>query len=149
MKKLICILFTCLLGTLLLAQNSAASICETKKTVIFFGNGVKSVKKDTYDSRNIIKQRLKAELPPEEFELVSSETLAELILKLTGATMRFAPSETIMLLVYCPALAGVPVIRPALSIAKPNGKLLVVKVSPMLSESLKCAANLMLSMACF
>jgi hypothetical protein len=71
MKKLIHITLSCLLGSMLLAETGAASICDTKDTVVFFGNGIKTAEKKAYDARNVIKQRLKAELPPDEFELLA------------------------------------------------------------------------------
>ena len=70
MKLFIYTLISCLFGALLLAETCTASICETKETVVFYGNGVKSLKKNAYDSRKIIMQRLKAALPPEEFEIL-------------------------------------------------------------------------------
>lgn len=68
MKYCICMLFLCLLGGLVLAETCAASICDTKETVIFFGNGVKTAEKQAYDSRNVIQHELKAILPTEEFD---------------------------------------------------------------------------------
>ena len=68
MKYFFCILVLCLLGGPVLAETCAASICDTKETVIFFGNGVKTAEKQAYDSRNLIQHELKAILPTEEFE---------------------------------------------------------------------------------
>ncbi len=68
MKYFFCILVSCLLGGLVLTENCAASICDTKETVIFFGNGVKSIKKEAYKSKETIKRRLKTIIPTEEFE---------------------------------------------------------------------------------
>ncbi len=68
MKYCICMLVLCLLGGLVLAETCAASICDTKETVIFFGNGVKTAEKQAYDSRNVIQHELKAILPTEEFD---------------------------------------------------------------------------------
>jgi hypothetical protein len=68
MKKTVSILISCLLGGLLLTETCAASICETKESVIFFGNGVKSIKRDARDSIELIEKRLKAELLPEEYK---------------------------------------------------------------------------------
>ena len=70
MKNFFCVLVLCLLGGLMLVENSAASICDNKETVIFFGNGVKSIKKEAYKSRETIARRLKAILPAEEFEVL-------------------------------------------------------------------------------
>ena len=65
MKMYVCILITCLFGGLLLTETSFASICDEKETVVFFGNGVKSLKRDAYDSIESIKKRLKTILLPE------------------------------------------------------------------------------------
>ena len=70
MKIYVCILITCLFGGLLLSDTSFASICDEKETVVFFGNGVKTLEDDAYDSQNIIKDELEKYLPPEEFELL-------------------------------------------------------------------------------
>ena len=70
MKKIISILFASLLGGLLLAGTCTASICDTKETVVFFGNGIKTAEKKAYDSMNVIKNRLQTELLPEEFEVL-------------------------------------------------------------------------------
>lgn len=70
MKYSFCILIACLITGLLLADTGFASICDNKETIIFFGNGVKTVKKKANDSKNIVKHRLKAELSPEEFEML-------------------------------------------------------------------------------
>jgi hypothetical protein len=101
MKHFICILILCLFGAMLLAETCTASICDSKETVVFYGNGVKSLKKNAYDSRKIIKHRLKATLPPEEFELLEFDIsyndthglpldlLESSMLILTGNTSRF------------------------------------------------------------
>jgi hypothetical protein len=52
---------------MLLVETCTASICDTKETVVFYGNGVKSIKRNAYDAIELIKKRLKATLPPEEF----------------------------------------------------------------------------------
>ncbi len=70
MKIYVCILITCLFGGLLLTETSFASICDEKETVVFFGNGAKSLKRDAYDSIESIKKRLEAILLPEEFEVI-------------------------------------------------------------------------------
>lgn len=70
MKNYACILITCLLGGLLLTDTGFASICDEKETVVFFGNGVKTLEKKAYDSQNIIKNQLEKYLPPEEFVLL-------------------------------------------------------------------------------
>jgi hypothetical protein len=56
------------MGGLMLAEDCAASICDTKESVVFFGNGVSTSEKKAYDARNIIKQELKSILPTEEFD---------------------------------------------------------------------------------
>lgn len=68
MKHIIFTLFVCLIGGLVLAETCTASICDTKDTEIFFGNGIRTTEKKAFDSRNIIKQRLKTNLTSEEFE---------------------------------------------------------------------------------
>jgi hypothetical protein len=68
MRQIIYKLIVCLLGGLVLAGNSSASICDNTESVIFFGNGVKTLEEDAYDSKNIIKKRLEIILPSEEFD---------------------------------------------------------------------------------
>ena len=68
MKYCICMLFLCLLGGLVLAETCAASICDTKETVIFFGNGIITPEDDAFNSQNIIKKRLKTILSTDEFD---------------------------------------------------------------------------------
>ena len=58
------------MGGLLLAQTCAASICESKETIIFFGNGIKTLKKNAFDAKTKIKEKLQEELPPEEFDRI-------------------------------------------------------------------------------
>ena len=70
MKKIISILFASLLGGLLLGETCAASICDTKETVVFFGNGILTAEKKAFESMNVIKNRLQTELLPEEFEVL-------------------------------------------------------------------------------
>jgi len=70
MKYYVYIFMLCLLGGLVMAETCSASICDTKETIVFFGNGVKTAEKKAYDSRNIIKDRLKAVLPAEEFKVL-------------------------------------------------------------------------------
>jgi hypothetical protein len=101
MKLFIYTLISCLFGALLLAETCTASICDTKETIVFYGNGIKSLKKNAYDSRKIIKQRLKAALTPEEFEILGFDVsyndshglpldlLESSIQMLTGNTSRF------------------------------------------------------------
>jgi len=101
MKHSITLLVLFLLGGLLLAETGSASICDTRETVIFFGNGIKTVEKKAYDSRNIIKQRLQVELPPEDFKLLEFDIaynkthslpldlLESSVQILTGNTSRF------------------------------------------------------------
>jgi hypothetical protein len=101
MKKLMYIFISCLLGTMLLAESSAASICDTKETVVYFGNGIKTTEDEAYDSRNILKKQLKMALPPEEYELLEFKVsyngthglpldlLESTVQVLTGNTSRF------------------------------------------------------------
>ena len=101
MKKIICILISCLLGGMLLTETCVASICNTSDTIVFFGNGMKSIKRDAYDSSELIEKRLKNLLPPEEFEVLEFDIsyngthtlpldlLESSIQILTGNTSRF------------------------------------------------------------
>ncbi len=70
MRSFIYILISCIIGSMLLAETSNASICDKKDTVIFFGNGVKSIKKDAFKAKESIKKSLKTKLTPEEFEVL-------------------------------------------------------------------------------
>ena len=70
MKFFYCLLISFFVGSMLLAETSHASICDEKETIIFFGNGIKSIKKDAFKSKEYIKKNLKTKLPPEEFELI-------------------------------------------------------------------------------
>ena len=101
MKNHICIFISCLLGAMLLAETCAASICDTKETAVFFGNGIKTTEDDAYDSRNILKQHLKIALPTDEYELLDFklsyngthglplDLLESTVQILTGNTSRF------------------------------------------------------------
>lgn len=101
MKKIIRILISCLLGGMLLTETCVASICNTSDTIVFFGNGMKSIKRDAYDSSELIEKRLKNLLPPEEFEVLEFDIsyngthtlpldlLESSIQILTGNTSRF------------------------------------------------------------
>lgn len=68
MKRILYLLITCFLGGIVLAEASSASICETKDSAIFFGNGVKSIKREARDAIEVIEKRLKLELSPEELK---------------------------------------------------------------------------------
>jgi hypothetical protein len=57
MKQIIYIPVICILWSMLLGGTCAASICDNKETVIFFGNGIKTSEKNAYDSRNTLKRR--------------------------------------------------------------------------------------------
>jgi len=70
MKHFCFILLWCLIGAMLMAETCVASICDTKETQIFFGNGIKTTEDGAFDSRNILKQYLQKVLPKEEFELL-------------------------------------------------------------------------------
>jgi hypothetical protein len=101
MKHFLYIIILSLLGGMLQAEACEASICDTKETMVFFGNGVQSVKRDAYDAIASIKKRLKVTLPPEEFEILEFDIayndthslpldLLESALQiLTGNTSRF------------------------------------------------------------
>ena len=101
MKHFIYILISCLICGLVQAETCSASICDTKETTIFFGNGLKTLEKKTYDSINIVRQRLISVLPPEEFEVLefdisyngthtlTLDLLESTIQILTGNTSRF------------------------------------------------------------
>ena len=101
MKFFYCILISFFIGSMLQAETTLASICDTKDTVIFFGNGIKTTEKKAYDSRNIIKQQMKIKLSPEEFETIDIklayngthtlplDLLESTIQILTGNTSRF------------------------------------------------------------
>ena len=70
MKNFYCILFSFVFGSMLLTETSTASICDQKETIVFYGNGVKALEDDAYDSQNVLKNQLEKYLPPEEFELL-------------------------------------------------------------------------------
>ena len=101
MKNFINILIICLIGGLVLTESSNASICDQKDTVIFFGNGIKSLKRDAHDSIESVKKQIKTELPPEEFAVLEFDVsyngthtlpldlLESTIQILTGNTSRF------------------------------------------------------------
>ena len=67
MKTIISLLCICLLEAMLLPGTTSASICDARESVIFFGNGVKTIEKQAYESRNKIQKLLKSTLPPEIF----------------------------------------------------------------------------------
>lgn len=101
MKLFFYLLLSCLLGIPLLAETCAASICDIKESVVFYGNGIKSTKKNAGDSLELIKKRLQATMAPEdftslEFSISYNETqglpldlLESAIQLLTGNTSRF------------------------------------------------------------
>ena len=70
MKPFLHIFMACIIGGMLLAETSNASICDKKESIVFFGNGVITLKKKAFDSKKIIEDSLKATLPPEEFEVL-------------------------------------------------------------------------------
>lgn len=70
MKSFIYIFIICIVGGMLLAETSNASICDKKETVIFFGNGVETIKKSAFKAKESIRISLKTKLPPEEFEVL-------------------------------------------------------------------------------
>lgn len=101
MKKILCLLLTCLFGGVLFVETSMASICDSKETAIFFGNGVITTEKKAFEANTKIQRRLEAELPQEEFmaleyKLAYNETyglpldlLESTIQVLTGNVSRF------------------------------------------------------------
>ena len=64
MKNFYCILFSFVFGSMLLTETSTASICDQKETIVFYGNGVKALEDDAYDSQNVLKNQLEKYLPP-------------------------------------------------------------------------------------
>ena len=101
MKKFICMLIACLLGGVLLTGNCNGSICDTSESVVFFGNGIKTLERNAYNSLYLMKKRLQAELAPEEFKVLEFrlayndthglplDLLEATIQILTGNTSRF------------------------------------------------------------
>ena len=70
MKSFLYIFVFTFIGSMLLTGTGTASICDTKETVVFFGNGVITTEKKAYDSKNAIQELLEIKLPPEEFEVL-------------------------------------------------------------------------------
>ena len=62
MKQLLCLLFICITGGLF-AEASHASICEQQETVVYFGNGIDTIRKQALDNSEVIEKRLMASLP--------------------------------------------------------------------------------------
>ncbi len=101
MKLFFCLLLLCLLSATLLAETGAASICDRKESVVFYGNGIKSTKKNAADALEVVKKRLQATMAPAdftglEFSIAYNETrglpldlLESAIQLLTGNTSRF------------------------------------------------------------
>lgn len=85
----------------MLAEPCVASICDTKETIVFFGNGVRSIKRDAFDSMESVKKSLKYTIPPEEFDILEFDVayndthsfpldlLESTIQVLSGNTSRF------------------------------------------------------------
>ena len=59
-----------LLGGMALPGAAAASICSTKETVVFFGNGIKTPEQKAYESMDLLKRQLEEVLPTEEYKLL-------------------------------------------------------------------------------
>ena len=101
MKLFFYLLLSCLFGATLLAETCAASICDIKESVVFYGNGIKSTKKNAADALEVVKKRLQATMAPAdfaglEFSIAYNETqglpldlLESAIQLLTGNTSRF------------------------------------------------------------
>jgi hypothetical protein len=70
MKQYICILISCLIGGILVSGTSSASICDNKETIVFFGNGIKTIKTKAYNSSKLINKQLKLALPTEDYEVL-------------------------------------------------------------------------------
>ena len=70
MKPFLHIFMACIIGGILLAETSNASICDTKEAVVFFGNGVITDEDSAYSSRDMITKRLETAMSPEEFEVL-------------------------------------------------------------------------------
>ncbi len=58
MKQFLYIFLACIIGGLLITETGNASICDNKESIVFFGNGVITLKKKAYDSQEIIKDSL-------------------------------------------------------------------------------------------
>jgi hypothetical protein len=70
MKPFLYIFIYSFIGSMMLAGTSSASICDTKETIVFFGNGIITDEDSAYSSRDIITKRLKTAMSPEEFEVL-------------------------------------------------------------------------------
>jgi len=70
MKHFTLIFMVCLLGGMLTAGTSTASICDSKDTVVFFGNGVKTVEKKAFESLKKVELRLQRKVSSEEFDVL-------------------------------------------------------------------------------
>ena len=69
MKQLLCLLFICITGGLF-AEASHASVCEQQETVVYFGNGIDTIRKQALDNSEVIEKRLMASLPEPEYKLL-------------------------------------------------------------------------------
>jgi hypothetical protein len=60
----------CFLGGIFSADIGFASICDDYETIVYYGNGIKGIKRTANDSSELIEKRLKAVMNPEEFKLL-------------------------------------------------------------------------------
>jgi len=86
------------IGCVLLAGQANGSICHKKETVVFFGNGIKSIKKEAFKAKEAIKNNLESELSPEDFAAlkfdVSYNRTHTLPLDLLESTIQLLTSNT-------------------------------------------------------
>jgi hypothetical protein len=98
MKKLLYLLLLCLSGSLLFVETSDASICDTKETIIFYGNGVSTIKKEAFKAKESLKMNLKNIMLPEDFELLAFDLAYNnthaLPLDLFESTIQFLTNNT-------------------------------------------------------
>ena len=62
-------MFICITGGLF-AEASHASVCEQQETVVYFGNGIDTIRKQALDNSEVIEKRLMASLPEPEYKLL-------------------------------------------------------------------------------
>jgi hypothetical protein len=70
MRHLHFIFILCFLGGIFSADIGFASICDDYETIVYYGNGIKGIKRTANDSSELIEKRLKAVMNPEEFKLL-------------------------------------------------------------------------------
>jgi hypothetical protein len=69
MKYLLCLLLICIIGGTF-GDFSHASICEQPETIVYFGNGINTIRKQALDNSEVIEKRLIASLPEPEYQLL-------------------------------------------------------------------------------